>query len=74
MRILDVGCGDGLFFDRLAEFGDVEGVEADGELVNPQGPFRERIRIAQFDTDFRTPVFYSLVLMLDVLEHFEESG
>ncbi len=74
MRILDVGCGDGLFFDRLAEFGDVEGVEADGELVNPQGPFRERIRIAQFDTDFRTPVFYSLVLMLDVLEHLRNPG
>jgi SAM-dependent methyltransferase len=52
LRILDVGCGDGLFFERLAEFGDVEGVETDKGLVNPQGPFRERIRIAPFDTNF----------------------
>ena len=74
MRILDVGCGDGLFFERLAEFGDVEGVEADGALVNPQGPFRERIRIAEFDTDFRTAADYSLVLMLDVLEHLRNPG
>src|SRR2546426_4518668 len=29
--ILDVGCGDGLFFERLAEFGPVEGVERSEE-------------------------------------------
>ena len=29
-RLLDVGCGDGLFFERLAEFGAVEGVEPRG--------------------------------------------
>src|SRR5580700_1961216 len=69
LRILDVGCGDGLFFNRLAEFGDVDGVEPDEGLVNPQGPFRERIRIAPFDTNFRSSAPYSLVLMLDVLEH-----
>jgi SAM-dependent methyltransferase len=69
LRILDVGCGDGLFFGKLAEFGDVDGVEPDERLVNPQGPFRERIRIAPFDTNFSASASYSLVLMLDVLEH-----
>ena len=28
--ILDIGCGDGLFFAPLSEFGEVEGVEPDG--------------------------------------------
>jgi SAM-dependent methyltransferase len=73
-RVLDVGCGDGLFFNRLAEFGYVEGVEPDEELVDPEGPFRERIRVAPFDTDFRSPAPYSLVLMLDVLEHLRNPG
>ena len=68
-RILDVGCGDGLFFSGLAEFGHVDGVEPDEALVNPQGPFFDRIRIAPFDTDFRSSAPYSLVLLLDVLEH-----
>jgi len=74
LRILDVGCGDGLFFNQLAEFGDVEGVEPDKGLVNPQGPFRERIRIAPFDSDFCPSARYSLVLMLDVLEHLNNPG
>jgi 2-polyprenyl-3-methyl-5-hydroxy-6-metoxy-1,4-benzoquinol methylase len=69
LRILDVGCGDGLFFSRLAEFGDVDGVEPDEALVNPQGPFYDRIRITPFDKDFRSSTSYSLILMLDVLEH-----
>jgi SAM-dependent methyltransferase len=71
LRILDVGCGDGLFFSRLAEFGDVEGIEPDDSLVDPHGPHRARIRIAPFDTNFSSPEPYSLVLMLDVLEHLD---
>jgi len=30
-RILDIGCGAGLFFDALEVFGHVEGVESDAE-------------------------------------------
>lgn len=67
--ILDVGCGDGLFFDRLSELGNVEGVEADASLVNADGPHRERIHIAPFDARFQPGKRYSLLLMLDVLEH-----
>lgn len=74
LRILDVGCGDGLFFSRLAEFGEVDGVEANAQLVNPQGPYRDRIHIAPFDPGFRPADPYSLVLMLDVLEHIENPG
>jgi 2-polyprenyl-3-methyl-5-hydroxy-6-metoxy-1,4-benzoquinol methylase len=70
-RILDVGCGDGLFFDRLAEFGEVEGVEPDETQIGPHSPYRSRIQIGALGPAFRTDRRYSLVLLLDVLEHIE---
>lgn len=69
--ILDVGCGDGLFFSRLAEFGNVEGVEPCRELVRSDNPNRTRIHIRPFDEYFNPGKKYSLILMLDVLEHLE---
>lgn len=69
--ILDVGCGDALFFDRLLQFGEVEGVEPDGAVVSP-GPYRERIHVRPFDETFQPGKQYSLILMLDVLEHLAE--
>lgn len=68
--ILDVGCGDGLFFDRLAEFGEViEGVEPAAELVTQSNERRGTIYITGFDESFQPEREYSLILMLDVLEH-----
>lgn len=67
--ILDIGCGDGLFFDRLQEFGEVEGVESDASLVDPDGPWASRIRIQPFDDTFQPGRRYGLITMLDVLEH-----
>jgi 2-polyprenyl-3-methyl-5-hydroxy-6-metoxy-1,4-benzoquinol methylase len=72
VHILDVGCGDGLFFDRLQEFGDVEGVEPAGELVDPKGPHRAKISVAPFDESFCPARRYSLILMLDVIEHVDQ--
>ena len=69
--ILDIGCGDGLFFDRLSEFGEVEGVEPLAELVSPDNPHRSNIFICPFDENFQPGKRYSLILMLDVLEHLE---
>jgi SAM-dependent methyltransferase len=71
-RILDVGCGNGLFFDRLSSFGEVEGVESSAELLDPTGRHRARIHVAPFDSGFRPGRRYGLVLMLDVLEHLPE--
>lgn len=71
-RILDVGCGDGLFFDQLSRFGDVQGIEAAGELVSPSGPHRARIHISPFDESYRPGEQFSLILMLDVLEHLAD--
>jgi SAM-dependent methyltransferase len=71
-RILDVGCGSGLFFDRLAQFGEVEGVEPDAMLVLPDKPYASQIYVGLFDRNFQTDKRYSLILMLDVLEHIED--
>ena len=70
-HILDIGCGDALFFDRLAEFGEVEGVEPSADLVSPDNPHRGRIHVCPFDDNFRPGKQYSLILMLDVLEHLD---
>jgi 2-polyprenyl-3-methyl-5-hydroxy-6-metoxy-1,4-benzoquinol methylase len=70
-RILDVGCGDGLFFEKLAEFGDVEGVEADAALVS-DSPNRARITIGPFDARYQSGHRFRVILMLDVLEHLDD--
>ena len=70
--ILDVGCGDGLLFEKLAKYGPVEGVEMDPTGVNPGGPWVDRIHVRPFDESFRPGKRYALVLMLDVLEHFAD--
>ena len=71
-RILDVGCGDGLFFDQLMPFGEVEGVEASAASVSEHGPYRSRIHICSFDENFQPGKQFTLILMLDVLEHLAD--
>jgi SAM-dependent methyltransferase len=72
--ILDVGCGDGLLFDRLMEFGEVEGIETSREIVDPANPQFQKIHIGPFDDSFRPGKQYSLILLLDVLEHIPDPG
>jgi SAM-dependent methyltransferase len=71
-RILDFGCGDGLFFPALTEFGDPYGIEPDAELLDPSGPWRNRIDTSPMTPDPEQASRYHLVLALDVLEHIEE--
>ena len=73
-RILDVGCGDGLFFDELSRLGEVEGVEPDAGLVTPTGRWRGRIHVRPFDESFAPARRYGLILFLDVLEHMADPG
>ena len=68
-RILDVGCGDGLLFEQLSRFGEVEGIEPDPSAVTPGGPWSNRIMLQPFDETFRPGHRYAQVLLLDVLEH-----
>jgi 2-polyprenyl-3-methyl-5-hydroxy-6-metoxy-1,4-benzoquinol methylase len=73
-RILDVGCGNGLFFDQLQQFGEVVGVEAAESLVSQDGTHRSRIHVGPFDSRLQLSSGFSLVLMLDVLEHLADPG
>jgi SAM-dependent methyltransferase len=68
-RILDVGCGAGLFFDALEPLGHVDGIEADRGSVERAGRWRDRIAVGELDPGFRPSAPYDLILMLDVLEH-----
>jgi SAM-dependent methyltransferase len=69
-RILDIGCGDGLFFSRLAEFGSVvEGIEPSSDLVTDDRG--GAIAIRPFDSTFQPAAPYDLIVMLDVLEHLD---
>ncbi len=72
-RILDVGCGDGLFFEALEPFGMVEGLEPDASLVTDPR-WRERIKVARLSENAGTlpDSTYDLILMLDVLEHIDD--
>ena len=70
--ILDVGCGDALFFDRLQNFGDVEGVEPFANLVSHDNPHRAKVHLCSFDERFQPGKLFSLILMLDVLEHLPD--
>jgi 2-polyprenyl-3-methyl-5-hydroxy-6-metoxy-1,4-benzoquinol methylase len=69
--MLDVGCGDGLLFGRLTDFGHIDGLESDARLITKGGPWEHRISIGEFDERFRPGKSYRLILMLDVLEHVE---
>jgi SAM-dependent methyltransferase len=69
--ILDIGCGGGLFFSRLREFGDVRGVEVDVTMKTGDPNIDDRIFWGQL-ADYRPPAPFSLVLLLDVLEHLPD--
>lgn len=70
--ILDVGCGDGLFFEQLQRFGTVTGVEADPNTMTPDGPWRNQIHCQLFDESFQPDQKFDTILMLDILEHMPD--
>src|SRR5215216_7731613 len=67
-RILDVGCGSGLFFDRLAEFGQSYGIEVDTSMRTGDPLVDGRIFWGPIE-NFHPAQRFSAVLLLDVLEH-----
>ncbi len=70
-RILDVGCGDGLFFRALRAWGEVEGVEPDPAVVTDLGRSEGVIHQVPFDEGFQPECRYGLILLLDMLEHVD---
>jgi SAM-dependent methyltransferase len=72
--ILDIGCGDALFFPVLRAFGEPEGVEPDAGLLSAAGRTLGPIHVGPFDDSFRPNHRYGLVLALDVIEHVEDDA
>ncbi len=70
--ILDIGCGGGWSFDAWNRYGTVHGVELDPLLVARAGDHRSRIHTGPFDRTYRPERRFSLIVMLDVLEHLEK--
>ncbi|MEM7785338.1 MAG: class I SAM-dependent methyltransferase [Planctomycetota bacterium] len=70
-RILDVGCGDGLFFDRLIEFGEVVGIESDPATLSG-GRWNDQIICQSFGPEFQPDCRFDAILMLDILEHMPD--
>jgi SAM-dependent methyltransferase len=76
LDILDVGCGDGLFFPELGRFGRVRGIEVDEGLLDPDAPHRDRISTLPLgDPDYQGDAWqFDLITALDVIEHIEDDG
>ncbi len=74
LEILDVGCGDAVAFPVLSEFGSVRGIEVDESLLDPNGPYRERISTRYLgDPIYDGPEWsFDLITGLDVIEHIED--
>lgn len=73
-RVLDVGCGDGLLFDKLGAYAAaVEGVEPDQALVSDALRDDGTIHVRPFDASFRPGRTFGLMLFLDVLEHLDDA-
>jgi SAM-dependent methyltransferase len=70
--ILDVGCGSGAILAHLEDLGSVEGVEVDPRTVRSQLEIVRRIHIGRLDEVDLQRDSYSIVLLLDVLEHVAE--
>lgn len=73
-EILDVGCGDGLFFPALCGFGRVRGIEIDRSLVRPDNPYRDAIHHAPLGDAAYDGWQFDLITALDVIEHIEDDA
>ena len=70
--ILDVGCGNGLFFEKLGLFGTVLGIEIDGSLIPSDSQYRDRIYDKPLGDPQYSALRFDLITALDVIEHIED--
>lgn len=70
--MLDVGCGDGLFFPRLREFGSVQGIETDVSLLSAENPDRSAISSKPLGDPSYAQARFDLITACDVIEHIED--
>lgn len=68
--ICDFGCGDGVSFTMLEQFGKVRGIEVDRNLVTDTN--RDRIFSEYLGTNSYSDWQCDLITALDVIEHIED--
>lgn len=71
-KVLDIGCGGDWAFDRWSRYGDVWGVEKSPAIVQAARARSQQIYYGPFDRNYKPAHRFTLILMLDVLEHIEE--
>jgi SAM-dependent methyltransferase len=74
LNILDVGCGDGLFFPKLEQFGQVRGVEPNADLISSKEREGGRMHVGYYDESFKSAEPFDLILMLDIIEHLPDES
>lgn len=70
-NILDVGCGDGLFFEHLMKFGSVSGVETEALLISKDSKHYNKIYNGDIFSAPFSENYFDFILACDVLEHVE---
>jgi SAM-dependent methyltransferase len=73
-EILDVGCGDAVFFPALSKFGNVRGIEIDRGLIRSDNPYQGAIHHAPLGDAEYTGWQFDLITALDVIEHIEDDA
>lgn len=68
MRVLDVGCGPGIYVQALLDLG----IQATGVDIDPRCPFHKLDVFSQEFLDTYTPQKFDLCLSLEVAEHLAE--
>ncbi len=72
IEILDVGCGNGLFFAELGKFGNVRGIEVDTSLIDDDSPHRAQIFTEPLGHSGYRGLRFDLITALDVVEHIAD--
>ena len=72
LRILDIGCAGGVAFDDFSRYGEIHGIEPDGQLVDSTPQWRHRVEQVMFGAEYQPTQPFDVILMLDVLEHIED--
>jgi len=70
-NILDVGCGNGLFFPILKKYGTVKGIEIDANLLTSDCPYKNQISTLPLADGFYPNNYFNLITSLDTIEHVE---
>ena len=69
-----MGCGNGLFLERLSAWGEVTGIEIDASLVTDDAPLRHRIHHQPLGDPLYRSMGFGLITALDVIEHIADDA